>query len=354
MSQSLETRLRSLPIDPPQNLATNALARARLASDAGRYSGRRRSLRIATAVAAVALVAAANLPAAYFFPRYGEALANTQVIGAVSGPVLRAAGLANAQLTATDDTAVSNGHTLHLIAAYADSYRTVLLVEIDGQPMQLDRKPLTPKGFTIGKYQLTDQFGHVYRDQRPSPFSPLEAEQLMGLAASQGARLTLHVTSIEYYDTSSGTRFPPKAGEWTLHLTVFQQPGRVLPVPAPGAIGNTRYTVTSVHISSSLLEVQVRVTGEAADLVRGLRPPGSGADAAAQRLYGEQLGQLIRTYYRVVLIAPDGSEAEVRSGNFGGAQIDYTYVITGPGTYHLQIGSQATGIYDASINVPAG
>ena len=143
MSQSLETRLRSLQIDPPQNLAAHALARARLATDSGQRGGRRRSLRIATAVAGVTLIAAANLPAAYFFPRYGDALANMQVIGAVAGPVLRAAGLANAQLTATDDTTVSNGHALHLIAAYADSYRTVLLVEIDGQPMQspADRQP---------------------------------------------------------------------------------------------------------------------------------------------------------------------------------------------------------------------
>jgi hypothetical protein len=356
MNQSLETRLRSLQIDPPEDLVVRALASSRLASKPRRF-GSRGTLRIAIALTAVvALIAAANLPAAYFFPRYGEALANAQVIGAVSGPALRAAGLANADLTVVDDTSVSSGHSLHLIAAYADIYRTVLLVEIDGQPIQLDRKPLPPpKGLAIAEIQLTDQFGHIYQERRPSPFSPLEAEPLVGLAASQGARLTVHVARLAYYDGGSlGTPALVTQGDWTLRAAVFQQTGRVLSVPAPGSIGDTKYTVTHVQLSSYLLQLRVRVTGGAAKTWKSLSHPGPQADAAAQRAFGEQLGQFIRTYYRTALIAPDGTEAEVRSGDFGGDQINVSYVIRGPGTYHLRIGSPETGVYDAPIIVPAG
>jgi hypothetical protein len=353
MNQSLHTRLRSLRIEPPEDLAARALARRRQASGPYR-SASRRSLRIAIAVAAMALAFASNLPAAYLFPRYGEALANAQVIGAVSRPVLRAAGLAEAQLTAADEVAVSGTHSLHLIAAYADTYRTVLLVEVDGQPMQLDRKPLPPPtGLAIAELRLTDQFGHVYQDSRPSPFSPLEFGPLAGLAGAQGARLTLHVTRLER--TAIGSVRPSAVidGDWTLRATVFQQPSRVLAVPVPGSIDDTRYTVTYVHLSSSLLQLRVRVTGSAVKKWDALRPPGPQADAAAQRAFGERLGHLVSTYYSAVLVSPDGTQPEMRSGDFGGDQINSSYIITSPGTYHLRIGSPATGVYDAPIIVPA-
>jgi hypothetical protein len=41
----------------------------------------------------------------------------------------------------------------------------------------------------------------------------------------------------------------------------------------------------------------------------------------------------------------------VRSGGFGGDEIDMAFVLSGPGTYHLVIGNSATGVYDAAITV---
>lgn len=349
MNESLEARLLNLQIDLPRGLSERALARGRMASKTQGRQLQRRSLRVALGLVAVSLIVAANLPAAYFFPRYSDALANAPFVGAVSAPVLRFAGLTNAGLTPADSSSVSNGHTLHLTAAYADSFRTVLIVEIDGQPLQLDRKPLAPpKGFTVAAFQLTDQFGHSYRDQRPSPFSPIEVDPLVGLAASAGARLTLHVTALDYYDLSTYTT---THGDWTLRATVFQVPGRVLPLPAPGSIGNTHYAVTYLSVSASLLHVHVAVTGDAPRMLQELPFLDPHADATAQRIRGEQQANLIRAYYRTVLMAPDGTEAPERSGGFGGDAIDETFVLTGPGTYHLMIGSLATGIYDAAITV---
>jgi hypothetical protein len=349
MNESLEARLLKLQIDLPRGLSERALARGRMASKTQGRQLQRRSLRVALALVAVSLIAAANLPAAYFFPRYANALANAPLVGAVSAPVLRAAGLTNAELTPADSSSVSNGHTLHLTAAYADSFRTVLVVEIDGQPLQLDRKQPPPQGLTVAAFQLTDQFGHRYRDQRTSPFSPIEVDPLVGLAASAGARLTLHVTALDYYDLGTYTT---THGDWTLRATVFQVPGRVLPLPASGSIGNTHYTVTYLSVSASLLYVHVAVTGDAPRLLQELPnlDPRT-ADATTLRIRGEQQANLIRAYYRTVLMAPDGTEAPERSGNFGGDAIDETFVLTGPGTYHLTIGSLATGIYDAAITV---
>jgi len=357
MSESLETRLRNLPIDTPRQLSERALRRASAAPRNEPLRLRRRSFRIQAALVATFLIVAANLPAAYLFPRYATALADAPVVGGVTSPVLRAAGLTNADLSPADSTSVSNGHVLRLRAVYADAYRTVMIVEIDGQPLQSDRKPVPgtvnppppPKGFTIGDFGLTDQFGWSYDDQRPSPFSPVEVRPLTGLAASAGARLTLHVTALVYYDGMYSDA--PTSGDWTLRATVFQGPGRNLALPAPGSIGNTHYRIDRLNVSASLLYLHVAVTGEAPQMWRALPHPGPNDDEATQRTQGEQVGKIIRTYYANRLIAPDGTEALVRSGGFGGDEIDMAFLLSGPGTYHLIIGDPATGTYEAVFTV---
>jgi hypothetical protein len=362
MSESLEARLRSLRLDAPVNLSQRALAQASLSSRVRSRHVRRHSLRLPLALVAMFLIGAANLPAAYLFPRYALALADAPVIGGATTPVLRAAGLTNSELTPVDSTAVSSGHTLHLSAVYADRFRTVLIVEIDGQPLQSDRKPLPtdlnppppPKGFAVEKeFRLTDQFGSAYRDQRLSTFSPIEVEPLTGLAASTGARLTLHVSAIGYYDFSDklGMPNPVISGDWTLRATVFQVPGRFLTLPAPGSIGNTHYSVNSLNVSASLLQVHVAVSGEAPEMLRALFPIDPNADAATQRIRGDQMGKILGAYYDIHLLAPDGTEAQQRSGSSGDDQIDAEFVLSGPGVYHLVIGNVATGVYDAPISV---
>jgi hypothetical protein len=165
----------------------------------------------------------------------------------------------------------------------------------------------------------------------------------VGLAASQGARLTVHVSHLIQLDKTQPTHFRVTEGEWALHATVFQQPGRLLTLPAPGSIDDTQYALTYVRMSSHLLQLHVKVSGGAVKIWNTNLPA-----------RGDERAQFLSSYYRAVLVAPDGTDSDIRAGEFGGDHISASYVITGPGTYHLRIGRPETGVYDAPILVPAG
>jgi hypothetical protein len=291
------------------------------------------------------------MTAAYFLPRYSEALAGAYLVGAISGPVLRAAGLANAQLTSANDTAVSAGHSLRLVAAYADTDRTIIFVEIDGQPLQVASEAQPPTGaLAIVDVQVSDQFGHQYAPVAGahSVIDPIEVEPLVWPASAEGARLTIQVANIE---PLSGPH-QLIAGSWTLHVTLFQQTAKRLPLPLSGSIGGTHYSFTAVHRSSALLQIHIRVTGDAVkmlDQVTASRP----ADAAGQRAQGEEIGRIMSGYFKPILIASDGVVSP-RSWDAGSdGLINATYPGVGPGTYHVVIGDPTVGVYDSTIVVPA-
>jgi len=120
--------------------------------------GLRRRLAVAIGVGLAVLVAI-NLGAVYYFPRYGQALADAPGLGVLSRPVLRATGLTGANVTQVDSVAVSSGHKLHLVAGYADPLRTLLFVEVDDEKLVPASK--TSHTYFIDGF-LTVQFGHVY------------------------------------------------------------------------------------------------------------------------------------------------------------------------------------------------
>ena len=349
MSQSLDARLRGLEIPVRAGLAERALAQTD--RRAPRYSVTRRfRTRLVFSLALITVLIGGNMTAAYFLPRYSEALAGAYFVGAISGPVLRAAGLANARLTSANDKAISAGHTLQLVAAYADSDRTVLFVEIDGQPLQVVSKAQPSAGtLAIGDVQISDQFGHQYLPiaGAHSVLDPIEVEPLVWPASTEGARLTIQVANIE---PASGAH-QLITGNWTLHVTLFQQTAERLALPASGSIGGTHYAFTAVHLSSALLQIRIRVSGDAViklDEVSASRP----TDAAGERARGEEIGRIVFGYLEPTLIAPDGSVVSPRSWDVGDGLIDATYAGVGPGTYHVLIGDPASGVYDATIVVP--
>lgn len=348
MSQSFEARLRAIEIAVPEEIANRALDRANRQAPQPHDAAAPR--RIAVSLALVALLIGGNMTASYFLPRYGEKLAGASLVGAITGPVLRAAGLANARLTSANDTAVSAGHRLQLVTAYTDTDRTVLFIEIDGQPLQVGTGMPPPSGsLAVNDASVSDQFGHQYAHLRGaySAFDPIELEPLVWPASAEGGRLTIHVTNLEH--PSGPHQLIP--GEWTLHVTVFQQTAQALSLPASGSIGRTQYAFTAVHLSSALLQLQVRVTGDAVtELAKdsSSRP----TDAAGIRTRGEEVGRLMH-YFTTTMIAPDGSIIRSRSWDAGDGEINATYAVIGPGVYHVLIGDPSIGTYDSIIVIPA-
>lgn len=350
MSQSLDARLRAIEIPVPSGLAARALAQAGRRAPRSLVGGKFRR-RLVVSLALITVLFGGNMTAAYFLPRYSEALAGAYLVGAISGPVLRAAGLADAQLTSANDTVVSAGHSLRLVAAYADTDRTIIFVEIDGQPLQVVSEAQPPTGaLAIGDVQVSDQFGHQYAPVAGahSVFDPIEVEPLVWPASAQGARLTIQVANIE---PLSGPH-QLIAGSWTLHVTLFQQTAERLPLPPSGSIAGTHYAFTAVHLSSALLQIHIGVSGDAAnklDQANASRP----TDAAGQRARGEEIGRIMSGYFKATLIAPDGLIVSPRSWDAGDGWINATYPGVGPGTYHVLIGDPTVGVYDSTIVVPA-
>jgi hypothetical protein len=234
--------------------------RTRDQRDARRGTARRVAYRFGGAALALGLIGAVNLAGAYYFPRYGTALANAPLVGGVSRSFLSDAGLLTADTSAFNDTATSNGHTLRLIGGYADGLQTVFLIEIDGQslasaghPRKTDHYLVVDRGAT-----LTDQFGHTYQrdgspsgDQRPVVFSPLVSP-----AAENGARLTLHVEGLANVGSIQIV-----AGDWTLHATLFAHRAHSIPLPAPMTLAGNTYTLTSIRSSATRFEISWKVSG---------------------------------------------------------------------------------------------
>src|SRR5207245_2392130 len=148
---------------------------------------------------AVAIVMLLNVVAAYYAPTYSRALADAPGIGGPSSKVLAAFGLSASKVTPASDVASSSAPTLRMAAGYADGLRTVLFVSIDGK--RLDGNPkefgMKPGDYGLGGFTLTDQFGRTYTPSGVGGPTMLPFTPLAWPASRVGARLTLHVTSID-------------------------------------------------------------------------------------------------------------------------------------------------------------
>jgi hypothetical protein len=318
------------------------------------WSSNRRPMRWA-AVAAVTLTAfiGGNFAAAYYSPRYGAALAQAPLLGAVSDPVLRAAGLTPESLLPLESSATSSGHTIRLVGGYSDPTRTVLILEVDGQAPSLPSK--ASRTYYIDGY-LTDQFGHMYQQASgPEQGVASRFEPLVWPASSLGARLTLHVSQLRP-NWKTGTAI---AGAWTLHATLTQRPGHALPIPAPIAESGMVYTFTSLRSSSRALEVKWSARGPAVDRIREVFPSALNASQGAARSQAsDELRTLDEEYLWPHLLDAAGRPLPLTNfgfnfglpGSSGAAQGELDVFLPGPGLYRISFG---TGTVSRVVEVPA-
>jgi len=346
MTDRLERTLEEMDFELPAGLVDRALGAAAadpLQSRSARRPWKRpRNVLIGISAASILLIAA-NALTAYFAPRYGQALADAPVLGAVAGPVLHFSGLDASEVTPLNEAVTSSGHTVKLIGAYADSERTVLFIEVDGQPHGLPNKR---QSCCFAWSTLTDQFGHSYQqiysvDALAPTFGPLVSP-----ASNLGARLTLHISSL----TPTGPGFTQASGDWELRLTLIQQAGVVLPLPAPMTANGVTYRFTSLHLSQRQIKVNYTLSGPLVDQQRKLvYTPGG-------RLAPPGPNSFVSQYAHPRLLNAAGVEAQMWEWGMtlprqGPALGELTAVLPGPGTYVLTLGN-LPGAATVQIQVP--
>jgi hypothetical protein len=338
MTDRLEQTLEKMDFALPAGLVDRAISGAAASSRPSRSAApgwkRPRNFLVGFCVASILLIAA-NALAAYFAPRYGQALADTPGLGAVAGPVLHFSGLDASAVTPLNEAVTSSGHMVKLIGAYADSERTVVFLEVDGQPHVL---PTKQQSCCIALATLTDQFGHAYQqiysvDALAPNFSPLVQP-----ASQLGARLTLHISDL----LPAGPGFTETSGAWELHLTLIQQAGIVLPIPPPVTANGVTYTFTSLHLSRLQIKVTYTLSGPLVDQQRQLAyAPGAQSSPPGPNSFFDQ-------YTRPRLVNAAGVEAFPSNWGMtlpkkGPAVGELTAVLPGPGRYVLTLGDLPGG-----------
>jgi hypothetical protein len=333
MSTSIEDRLTDLDLRMPDTLVPRILA---MAADPGARRVRPVPLRPrwATLAIAVVLLMVAVSGASVYAPRFAQALADAPIVGTALGPALRSVGLAGLQgrFTALDSHATSSGYTVRLVAGYADSNQTVLVLKVEPPDHDFFAQP-----------RLTDQFGRAIElrggmsDQRTGD-NVLLFDGVPWPDSLLGARLRLRATSLEALPNGQ-----PVSGDWTLEGTIPVESSRALPLPADGRLGNTTFRFTRVEASNATISIHMDISGP---LARQLG-----------RMVGETIPGVAKPHeaFSYDLVDANGSSATgidaSTSTGIGPAQFSASWVITGPGVYRLRFAYEGVGSFERSITV---
>jgi len=298
-------------------------------------SPRRPLVRLGLVAATIVALILLNVVAAYYAPTYDRALADTPGIGGPSSKVLAAFGLSSSEVTAFNDSATSSGHTLRLAAGYADGLRTVLFISVDGKGLDGNPKGfgMNPGDYGLASFTLTDQFGHTYTPSGVGTPNWIPFTALVWPASRVGARLTLHVTSI---DALWLRRSAEINGDWNLHATLVAEPAHALALPAPVHTGQADYTFTMVRSSTTTLIIHWTVTGPVLDEEVKLRPsnvPGGTQEPAYQAL--------MQAYFWPTIFDAAGRPVLIQEWGTtftNPVTGELTAFIPGPGRYRIQFG----------------
>ena len=334
MSDEIELRLRDLPASTVLRPADqDAIARLE-----PRLRGSRREVQMAAAVAAALIgILLANVVAAYLAPRYERVLADSGV-GPVSERFLSAVGLRDGDVTAIDDSATSSGHTVKLVAGYADGLRTNFFLTIDGRgltgnPKEYGRNP-SDLGVALDGVTLTDQFERSYQPSGLWGPTNLQFEPLLWPASELGGRLTLHIGALTNYYFRTATFI---SGDWTLHAALISEPAHRIPLPAAIHTSQADYNFTGITASETEMVLHWTVSGPAADRAyQQMKAPPTNTD-----MFGTPV---MTQYFTPRVYDAAGTELQMQEWGFswpknGPAQGGMTVFVKGPGRYRIQLGS---------------
>ena len=328
---ALEQRLSNLDLESPDDRLVTARVLARAPKPK-----RSPIVRVLAIGIATVLVAGGVL---YFVPAAGVALADAPI----AGPLLHDAGLVGAgnHVTSVGAGATSSGYRLVLVGAYADSSRTVLLLQAN--------PAILPLGGRGGDVELTDQFGRSYRMQsgRTDTRTGQVIAQFEPLAwpdGLTGARITLKITAVQGACRSAAFCTDPVAdgdvvqGSWTLPAILGLDEGTALRLPATAHAGAAVFQFTSIRSSSATIGIDIAVTGATFDDLQQRFPDGGKGTPA----------------FTIELFAPDGNVAN-DSYSIGedqrGLVIHFLGYRSGSGDYRLHISYRGSDV-DIVLTIP--
>jgi hypothetical protein len=335
--RALAERLAALPFPEAETLAASVVDRFHAPERAGagrrspRRPGRRRLLQVT--LAAVALIATVLVGSAM-----SPAIGNAPVINPVAARLLGILGLSPAKdrsVVPLTGGSTSANRTISLVAGYADSTQTLVVVRVSSNLQPVDATLTDASGTALrGDGSIGGGQDHVILD-----FGPLSRPQ------PGGNPLTLHVTRMLDYGGGKGAdgKFKQVIGDWTLRFSLpYESNG--LPVPAPGRLGRVTVTFTAVAASPGSIHLRFVTTGATMNELFELqtRPCASGVACVP-----EIVGTPGRAPFRYELLDPSGRPmgdmVNSNQGGKGDAQAvqdttigwDTLYSRAGPGTYRI-------------------
>jgi hypothetical protein len=253
----------------PRTLVSGAVAAAGRAprggshrASGGRGGGRRRTgwglrlVALAVAMVVAVLVGTAESPQ----------IASVPLVSPIAGRMLNTVGLSAAHdpVVSLAASSTSAGHTVNLVAGFADATRTVVVVTV------------SPPGPVPDAATLTDASGSMLSidggSVRVSGGAAILNFGPLSHPVSGSNQLTLRVSrlAVAVNPTASKT-MSRTAGDWTMRFSLpYGTRGQT--IPAPGQLGPVTVTFTAVTAYSAGIHVSYVTTGATAEQL--LEPPG--------------------------------------------------------------------------------
>jgi hypothetical protein len=338
MSEFREDQLAQRLTTLEPRIDTAALVARVLGDERSSPRARHRPRFARVALAAALLVVIATAGASYYAPVFAQAMADAPIAGALTGWMLRQAGLAGVphRVTAMGDTSSSAGYAVELVGGYADPGRTILFLRSSPAARVVSSIGVGPK------FVLADQFGQTYRitsavQNSLTSENTFTFEPLRWPASVVGARLHLSFNTIE-----EGVAPNSRAvmGGWELAATLALDEGHVLARPADGAIGEMSVSVIRVVATASALLVDLDLTPGSLDLNRVFPDAQKGRNA-----------------FTVKLLDDAGREQAPlqNSGSSTGSATQrrrWIWLLETSGRYELRISYEGVGSLTREITVP--
>ena len=328
VQEELARRLKDLPLEQPQArvITARVLSEARRPT---RVPSRVRPRPAGFRPAALAVVLVAMLPLTraflYFSPASSTALADVGGPNGFSNFVLQGVGLGpGSEVTSQSASVGDTSFRIRLVGAYADSIRTVVLVNVYPADANFDAV-------------LRDQFGLSYDmhsgqgDLRTGDYA-LAFSPASWLTAKAGLRFTLEMHPVPLGFSLEGA--PLK-----LRGVVLVNSGHQLATPESGPVGQGYLTFRSVRYAGRVVAFDAELSGIPNSELNREFPKGSGLAALT-----------------IVMTPANGGPAIMaseygESSNGGPTSLSAYFTDVDPGSYALSIAVYGEGSLERTIVV---